>query len=121
MATHPPPPGPFVQPNLNAIEEALHTIAFPISKRDLLDQISDEDSVVFHGHNVDLHTLVKDLHDDFFETEAEFQAVLEQEYGREADEDTEAVVGDAPTLESREEARWRAAGGADQPVIPERE
>lgn len=118
MPGHPPAPGPVVTPNLAAIEEALRPVTFPISKRDLLDQLSDEDSVVLNGRNVDLRTLVKDLHDDFFETEDEFRSALESEYGALAQGHAEAIVLDAPPSGFPEDVRWREEGGADQPALP---
>lgn len=118
MAGHPPAPGPFVRPNLGAIEEALRPITFPISKRDILDQLSDEESVVLDGRNRDLRTLVKDLHDDYFESEDEFRTALENEYGVLGGQ-AEAIVLDAPPTGFPEDVRWREEGGADQPALPD--
>lgn len=77
----PPLPGPFVEPNVTPIEEAVRAVTFPISKRDMLDHFTDEDTVVMNGRNVELRSLVKDLPDDFFESASEFRAALEDVYG----------------------------------------
>lgn len=89
MDAHPPSPGGIVQPNFHGVEEALDGVTFPISKRDLLDQVGEATAFV-HGRNVDLHVLIKDLHDDFFEDEEEFRRALESQYARFTEE------GDAP-------------------------
>lgn len=91
---HPPVPGPVVQPNFLSIEEALGDITFPISKRDLLDQIQDG-TAIYAGRNVDLSDIVSDLHDDFFEREEDLHAALESRFG--ATDDEEAFAGATPT------------------------
>lgn len=95
MAEHPPVPGGIVTPNFLGVMEALSTITFPISKRDLLEQVG-EGTVILRGRNVALHDLVKDLHDDFFESEDELRTVLEQEMGL-APEDVAETEGVLPT------------------------
>ena len=96
---HPPTPGPFVQPNFAPVMEAVGTVTFPISKRELLDQVGD-DTVLLQGRNVALHDLIKDIHDDHFASESEFLDALENEYTRPEDE-ADAVL--PPTPPSREE------------------
>lgn len=76
---HPPIPGGIVQPNFLTVEEAVGDVTFPISKKDLLEQVGDG-TTMLHGRNIDLHDLIKDLHDDFFESEEDFRAALEREY-----------------------------------------
>lgn len=76
----PPMPGPILQPNFLNVEEAVATVLFPISKRELIEQLG-EGTVIVRGRNVDLHTLIKDLHDDRFESEDEFREALERQYG----------------------------------------
>lgn len=82
----PPMPGPIVQPNFLSVEEAVRHVPFPISKKDLLEQIDDEASALLGGRNVDLRDIIKDLRDDFFATEDEFREALEREYGPLSDE-----------------------------------
>lgn len=77
---HPPSTGGIVAPNFLSVEEAVGNVTFPISKRDLLDQVGDA-TVLLNGRNVDLHDLVRDLNDDFFESEEAFHDALEIEYG----------------------------------------
>ena len=77
---HPPVPGPILTPNFLAVMEAVGEVTFPISKRELVDQI-DGGTVLFQGRNVDLHEMLKDIHDDFFDNEAELLAALERQYG----------------------------------------
>lgn len=90
----PPAPGGFVLPNVNAIEDALRTVTFPISKHELLDEIDEGETVVMEGRNVELRELVRDLHDDVFESEDEFRTRLEDEYGHRAS--GESLPLDAP-------------------------
>lgn len=118
MVSHPPAPGGFVTPNLSAIEEAIRPVTFPISKRDLLDQLADEDTVVLNGRNLDLRTLVKDLHDDFFDNEDEFRSALESEYGALAGRDAEVLIVDAPPTGFPEDVGLHTPGAEDQPALP---
>lgn len=76
---HPPAPGGVVTPNLSAVMEAVGNVTFPISKRELMDTLG-ESTVLFNGKNVDLHDLVRDLNDDYFESESEFRVALEDQY-----------------------------------------
>jgi hypothetical protein len=115
---HPPRPGRFVQPNVSAIENALRDITFPISKRDMLDQIGDEDTVIVGNRNVDLHTLVRDLNDDFFATEDEFRIALEDTYGERVD-GAEVLIPPMPPTGFAEEMPLGAPGASDQPALPE--
>lgn len=92
----PPPPGPFVEPNLAPIEEAVRDITFPISKRDMLEQIREDETLVLAGRNVDLHTFVKDLPDDFFESEDEFRHTVEEVYAAALDRGPEVFAVPAP-------------------------
>ena len=119
MASHPPAPGGFVTPNLSAIEDAIRPVTFPISKRDLLDQLADEDTVMLNGRNLDLRTLVKDLQDDYFDDEDEFRSALESEYGAIARREAEALPPDTPPTGFPDEVRGREAGGADKPSLPD--
>lgn len=113
----PPNPGGFVRPNVTIIEEALRDVTFPISKRELMDRISDGRTVVLNGRNVDLRTLVRDLNDDFFESDQEFREVLEIAY---ADIDRlEADDLPMPPTGFPETMRRGAPGRSDQPSIPE--
>lgn len=89
----PPMPGPIVQPNFLAVMEAVHSVTFPISKRELIEQVGDG-TVLFQGRNVDLHELIKDIHDDYFESEEELRDALERSYGA---HDAEAEGGALPT------------------------
>lgn len=91
---HPPVPGPVVQPNFLSIVEALGDVTFPISKRDLLDQVRDG-TALYAGRNVDLADVVSDLHDDFFDSEEELRSALEQRFG--ATDDNEEFAGTLPT------------------------
>lgn len=84
----PPTPGPFVQPNYLAVMEAVTTVAFPISKRELLDQLGDE-TVILQGRNVSLHDLIKDVHDDYFDSEEELLGAIESEYTAPGTDETE--------------------------------
>lgn len=91
---HPPVPGPVVQPNFLSIEEALGDVTFPISKRDLIDQIRDG-TAIYEGRNVDLAEIVRDLNDDFFESEEDLHAALESRFGPTAE--GEEFAGTTPT------------------------
>ena len=90
MATHPPPPGDILTPNFLAIEEALGNVTFPITKRDLLDQVS-EGSALVGGQNVDLEDIVAKLPADYFETEEDLRSSLEEVYGLAEDPDPEPL------------------------------
>lgn len=114
---HPPAPGGFVQPNVSAIENALRDITFPISKRDMMDQINEEDTIVLGGRNIDLRTLVRDLNDDYFDSEDEFREALETSFGESANE-AEAIIIPAPPSGFPEEMPMHAPGASDQPAIP---
>ena len=118
MVAHPPAPGPFVEPNIEAIEEAIRSVTFPISKRDMLDQISEEDTVVLNGRNKDLRTLVKDLPDDFFDDEDEFRRAVEQVYGATLIErPPELLVGDSPPSGFPDSPPPGRGGERDQPHL----
>jgi hypothetical protein len=78
--SHPPAPGPFVEPNLEAIVRAVDRFTFPMSKRDMLDRIDENETVLLNGRNVELRTLVRDLNDDFFEDEDEFRGALRTQF-----------------------------------------
>lgn len=109
--THPPVPGPFVQPNFQPVMEAVaHVAVFPISKPDLLEKVSSDDiSVLLEGQNVDLHELIKDIHDDFFQSESEFLDALERHYTSESAEPEEPVQSvDRPPED--EEERFTPSG-----------
>ena len=117
MAAHPPAPGPFVEPNLEAIEEAIRSVTFPISKRDMMDQIADEDTVVLNGRNVDLRTLVKDLPDDFFDSEDEFRRAVEATYGTLLESPPELLVRNAPPTGFPDSPPPGRGGERDQPHL----
>jgi hypothetical protein len=112
---HPPAPGSIVQPNVSAIENALRDITFPISKKDMIDQIADEDTIVLAGRNVELRQLVRDLPDDFFESEDEFREHLESAML----EGAEAITVPSPPTGFPEEMPLQAPGASDQPALPE--
>jgi hypothetical protein len=114
----PPAPSSLVQPNLTAIEDALRDITFPISKRDMLDQIDDEETVVLGGRNADLRTLVRDLNDDYFETEDEFRGALEAAYGDRGD-GAEAILLPTPPTGFPADLPLTEPGAIDQPGLPE--
>lgn len=118
MPSHPPPPGDIVQPDLNAIEEALRDVTFPISKRDLLEQIGEDETIVLGGRNVDLRDLVRDLNDDFFDSEDEFRTVLENALGARGD-GAEALVLPAPPTGLPGSREPGARGALDQPALPD--
>lgn len=117
MAVHPPAPGPFVEPNLEAIEEAIRAITFPISKRDMLDQIADEDTVVLNGRNLDLRTLVKDIPDDFFDDENEFRRAVEQTYGGLLDSAPDIMLSDSPPAGDPDAPPIGRGGERDRPFL----
>lgn len=85
---HPPTPGPIVQPNFLAIMEAID-VPFPISKRELIEEVED-DTVLLGGRNVSLHDVIKDIHDDYFESESEFLDALENHYSTLGDHEAQA-------------------------------
>jgi len=118
MPEHPPAPGPMVEPNVNAIENALRDITFPISKRDMLDQIGEEETVVLAGRNVELREIVRDLHDDFFESEDEFRTELQDALAGQADS-AETITMPTPPGSFPEEMPLDAPGASDQPALPE--
>lgn len=118
----PPAPGPLVSPNFLAIEEAVANVTFPISKRELMDQMGDG-TAIFNGSNVDLHDLIRDLNDDFFESEDEFRVALEMEYagilrGAEETEDVPAALPTGPQTTWQADVGPGAAGGSDEYVEP---
>jgi len=76
---HPPMPGPIVQPNLLAVMEAVSSVTFPISKRELIERVG-EGTVLFGGRNVDLHDLIKEVHDDYFDNEEELREAIERHW-----------------------------------------
>jgi hypothetical protein len=115
---HPPRPAGFVRPNVGAIEEALRDFTFPISKREMMEQLTEEDTVILEGRNVDLRTLVRDLNDDYFESADEFHEALETTYGERA-QDAEAIVLPMPPTGFPEDMPPGAAGRSDQPALPE--
>ena len=107
-------------PNFLAVEEAVGNITFPISKRELMDTLGDG-TVLFEGKNVDLHDLVRDLNDDYFESEGEFRTALEMQYGNLLRDDADAdpmPLGTGPR--SSLQSRWGpgASGAADEYLEP---
>lgn len=118
----PPAPGGVVTPNFLMIEEAVANVTFPISKRDLLEQIGDG-TAIFNGRNVDLHDFIRDLNDDFFETEDEFRSALEVEYGgivRHPEEldDVPAALPTGPQSTWQADAGPGASGGSEEYFEP---
>ena len=108
----PPIPGPFVQPNYLAVMEALSTVTFPISKRELLEQVG-EDTVILQGRNISLHDLIKDVHDDYFDSEEELRGAIESEYTAPGTDETEGGAlhrGPKESWESRIDGRTDDAG-----------
>lgn len=95
---------------------------FPISKRELLDEVEDG-TVLLGGRNVALHDLIKDIHDDYFESEEEFLAALETHYSTIAEDEPLTAEG-AKTLDAHERAageagrRERETLGRDEPATP---
>lgn len=114
---HPPTPGPVVQPNFLAVFEALGDVTFPISKRDLIEQIGDG-TVVLGGRNVELHTLLKDIHDDFFDDEAELEAALQRHYAGEPDELPPTAATEGGVQPMGDERSWQIAQGAGERAAP---
>lgn len=82
--------------------EGVDVALFPISKRELLEQVGDN-TVVFEGRNVALHDIIKDVHDDFFESEEELLEALETIYVPTVEE-TELVP---PVVGREREFPWR--------------
>ena len=118
---HPPTPGPFVQPNFLAVTEALATVTFPISKRELLEQVGD-DTVLMEGRNVSLHDLIKDVHDDHFDSEEELLGALENQYAGAGDVEAETDAGVLPTgaQESLQSLHGRGdVAGSDSFIEPQ--
>lgn len=109
---HPPLPGPVVQPNFLAVMEAVGDVTFPISKRELIEQVGDG-TVILSGRNVELHDLIKDIHDDFFDNESEFLGALERHYAR--PDGSESEGGILPTG-SRES--WQSGVGPGNVASP---
>lgn len=103
--THPPMPGPVVQPNFLAVMEAVGDVTFPIAKRELIEQVGDG-TVILAGRNVELHELIKDIHDDFFESESEFLAALERHYAR-----TEGAESEGGMLPTGRRGSWQSSAG----------
>lgn len=60
-------------------------VTFPISKRELMLEVGEE-TTIFQGKNASLHDLIRDLADDYFDSEDELHDALEACYG-EAGED----------------------------------
>lgn len=81
-----------MKPNFVSIEEALARVAFPISKRDLMEQLDDSATALYRGRNLELRTLVRDLDDDFFDSEEELHGALERQYGTQDDDEEHAGV-----------------------------
>lgn len=105
-AHHPPAGGGVVSPNFLSVEEALGNITFPISKRDLMDEI-DGGTVLLRGRNVDLRELVKDLHDDYFESEEELHEKLFDSYATSSEGEQERDYSVLPTgPKSSRQADW---------------
>lgn len=76
----PPAPGGPLLPNFLTVEEALSEVTFPISKRELMREVEDA-TALFQGRNVDLRVLIRDLADDYFDSEDELHEALEHQYG----------------------------------------
>jgi hypothetical protein len=113
--SRPPTPGPFVEPNVKAIEDAVRDVTFPISKRELIERIDEEQTIIVRGRNVDLREIVRNLRDDYFESEAEFRSELEDQYGHVGD-GAEAHMLPMPADGFPEES---ARPNAEQPTLPE--
>lgn len=117
----PPPPRGILTPNFLAVEEAVGNVTFPISKRELMDALGDN-TVLLGGRNVDLHDLVRDLNDDYFESEDEFRAALEVQYAGLFDAiATDQDLSPLPTAtRSGGESGWgpESASGAEEPAGP---
>lgn len=113
--SHPPTPGPFVRPNFLAVMEAVGSVTFPISKRELIDHVG-EGTVLLQGRNVALHDLIKDIHDDHFESEDEFLAAIETEYTTRAAGFEET---DASALPTGPGSTWQTRAGPGDAAGPE--
>lgn len=113
----PPPPGPMVTPNFLMVEEAVGNVTFPISKRELMEQLGDG-TTLFNGRNVDLHDLVRDLNDDFFESEDEFRSALEREYAGLLSSGGDEVVEPTPTP-TGPMSTWQSATGPGAAAGPD--
>lgn len=100
---HPPAPGPTVQPNFLPVMEAVVDVSFPISKRDLLDQVGTG-TVLFQGRNVSLRDIVKGIHDDEFDTDAEFLDALARHYS--VTDEEELALLDRGNLEDQGDDPW---------------
>lgn len=100
-------PGRFTRPNFLGIEEAVASVTFPIGKKDLMTEV-DGKTVLVQGENRDLRELVRDLNDDFFDSEEEFHVALENHFHDAFD--AEFVDENAPVQAS---AAWQdpAFGG----------
>jgi hypothetical protein len=95
------------------VEEAVGNVTFPISKRELMDMIG-EGTVIFNGRNADLHDIIRDLNDDFFESEDEFRTALEMQYaGVLADESEPAALPTGPA------SAWQAGTGPGATAGPD--
>lgn len=112
MSGHPPPPGTFTAPNLLAIEEAVGHVAFPISKKELIAEV-DGRTVFFAGRNVDLTDLIRDLNDDYFDSEAEFQTVLQNALTNLAAEAGDESAPAQPASQWNDPASGQDRGAAD--------
>lgn len=86
VTPHPPPPGDIVTPNFLAVEEALGSVTFPITKGDLLEFVGDG-TALLGGRNVDLRTIILGLNDDVFEDEESFREALERRYANASPEE----------------------------------
>lgn len=119
----PPAPGPVVSPNFLMVEEAVGNVTFPISKRELMEMIGDG-TVIFNGRNVDLHDIIRDLNDDFFESEDDFREALELQYAGLLAEDgevpeTPSPLSTGPARAWQSEAGPGATGGPDEYLEPQ--
>jgi hypothetical protein len=113
--SHPPAPGPFVEPNVKAIEDAVRDVTFPISKRELIERIGEDQTIILRNRNVDLREIVRSLRDDYFESEGEFRDELEDQLGHAAD-GAESIMLPMPPDGFPEES---PRASADQPTLPE--
>lgn len=115
----PPAPGPMVAPNFLMIEEAVGHVTFPISKREMMEMIGDG-TTIFNGRNVSLHDLIRDLNDDWFDSEDEFRTALENEYGgRLSGEDAEPTSTPTGPMSTWQSDRGPgAAAGPDEHFEP---
>jgi hypothetical protein len=109
----------MVAPNFLMVEEAVGNVTFPISKRELMEMIGDG-TVIFNGRNVDLHDIIRDLNDDFFESEDEFRAALEVQYaGILGDDGEPAALPTGPTSTWQAAMGPGAAAGPDEHMEPQ--